>query len=68
MIPTSHDYYRRRAREHRKLALNASNGELRQMHENLVTAYSRLASDSRLRQRVSLRPGIALAADSSRIG
>lgn len=63
MIPTRHDYYRRRAREHRKLALSAIDGEMRQMHEKLVTVYCRLASDSRLRQRVSLRPEIAFAAE-----
>ncbi len=63
MIPTRHDYYRRRAREHRLLAARAVDGERRQMHERLVDVYTQMARDSRLRQNISLRPGIALAAE-----
>lgn len=63
MIPTRHDYYRRRAREHRLLALRAIDDELRQMHERLVGVYTKMARDSRLRQNVSLRPEIAVAAE-----
>ena len=63
MIPTRHDYYRRRAREHRQLAARAIDGELRQMHERLVGVYTQMARDSRLRQNVSLRPEVVVAAE-----
>ncbi len=59
MIPTRHDYYRRRAREHRLLATRTPDDEVRQMHERLVSVYTQMARDSRLRQTVSLRPEIA---------
>ncbi|BAK67851.1 hypothetical protein SLG_31760 [Sphingobium sp. SYK-6] len=55
MIPTRHDYYRRRAREHRKLALAAGQSEQRAMHDQLVRAYDALAKQYRLRQIVRLK-------------
>lgn len=63
MIPTRHDYYRRRAREHRALAARAIDGELQQMHERLVSVYTQMARDSRLRQNIRLRPDMLLAAE-----
>ncbi len=55
MIPTRHDYYRRRAREHRRLALAATAPEDRAMHDQLVTAYNGLARRYLLREVVTLR-------------
>jgi hypothetical protein len=55
MIPTRHDYYRRRAREHRSLALSASQPEMRAMHDRLVFAYEGLARRYLLRQVVKLK-------------
>jgi pyridoxine/pyridoxamine 5'-phosphate oxidase len=43
MIPTNHDYYNRRAREHRALASAAKQAETQAMHERLVKAYVTLA-------------------------
>lgn len=63
MIPTRHDYYRRRAREHRDLAAKATDGERRQMHQRLMGVYAQMARDSRLRQTISLRPDIGQAAE-----
>jgi len=55
MIPTAHDYYRARAREHRRLALAALAMEQRARHETLAEAYTSLAQRYKLRQIVTLR-------------
>jgi hypothetical protein len=55
MIPTRHDYYRRRAREHRNLALSASHPEMRAMHDQLMRAYDGLARRYLLREVVKLK-------------
>lgn len=54
MIPTRFTYYRKRAREHRRLAELAS-PETRMMHDRLVDAYNSLARQSRLRQVLKLK-------------
>jgi hypothetical protein len=54
MIPSRHDYYRRRANEHRALADAAPPGAQRAMHDILVEAYLNLAREARLRQVVRL--------------
>ena len=63
MIPTRHDYYKRRAREHRHLAATAAYDEDREMHERLVDAYTKLARKHGLRQVVTLKP-VAIAAEA----
>lgn len=55
MIPTAHDYYRRRAREHRHLAGAAQAPEQREMHDRLVGVYQSLAREARLRQPLVLK-------------
>lgn len=55
MIPTRHDYYKRRAREHRRLASLSTCVEQRLAHEKLVEAYLTLARRYRLKQTVALR-------------
>jgi hypothetical protein len=55
MIPSRHAYYRNRAREHRRLALVATEPEARQMHDRLTEAYINLARQSLLRQVVRLK-------------
>ena len=55
MIPTRYDYYRSRAREHRRLAQCAANEDQRSMHDRLVGAYTDLARKYALRQTISLR-------------
>jgi hypothetical protein len=55
MIPTRHDYYKRRAREHRALAGRAASAKDRAMHSTLVEAYLGLARQHGLRQRISVR-------------
>ena len=55
MIPTRYDYYRSRAREHRRLAQRAANEDQRSMHDRLVGAYTDLARKYALRQTISLR-------------
>ena len=55
MIPTRHEYYRRRAREHHRLALAAAAPEQRSMHARLVEAYGELARQYRLRQVIKLK-------------
>lgn len=63
MIPTRHDYYKRRAREHRLLATRAQNDEDRAMHDRIAGAYTGLARQHGLRQILSLKlPGNAPAA------
>jgi len=56
MIPTRHDYYRRRADEHQRLAGIADAPSQRAMHTQLVEAYRGLARQSRLKQVVTLKP------------
>jgi hypothetical protein len=53
MIPTRYDYYKARAREHRRLAQRSAQD--RAMHLRLVEAYGELARKYCLRQVVSLR-------------
>jgi hypothetical protein len=55
MIPTNHDYYRRRAEEHQRLATDADAPDQRAMHTQLVEAYRGLARQSRLRQVIRLK-------------
>ena len=55
MIPTRHDYYRRRASEHRGLALAARQPDQRAMHDQLMRAYDGLARRYQLREVVILR-------------
>lgn len=55
MVPTAHDYYRRRAREHRHLSNAAKVPEERDMHDRLVSVYRSLAREARLRQVVVLK-------------
>jgi hypothetical protein len=55
MIPTRHDYYRRRALEHRRLALDCEELEQRAMHGRLGDAYAVLARRYRLRQKLRLK-------------
>lgn len=55
MIPTRHEYYRRRATEHRRLALAATAPDQRAMHDRLVDAYAGLARQYRLREVVTLK-------------
>lgn len=55
MIPSNYDYYRRRAQEHRMLALSACEPDKRSMHDRLRDAYMGLARQSRRRQVLSLR-------------
>ncbi|HTH28936.1 MAG TPA: hypothetical protein VL918_10755 [Sphingobium sp.] len=62
MIPTSHDYYACRAREHRNLASTAR-PELQRIHERLAEVYTLLAKIRRLRQ-PRLRRGIAMPGTS----
>ena len=49
MIPTRHDYYRARVREHQRLARRAASAEDRLMHEQLISAYQDLARRYRLK-------------------
>jgi hypothetical protein len=62
MIPTRHDYYRARMREHQRLARRADTAENRQMHEQLVGAYQDLARQYRLR--LVFRPAMRASAAS----
>lgn len=55
MIRSKTDYYKARAREHRRLAGRVPDEMTRGQHEQLVAAYNRLARDSLMRQRVVLR-------------
>ena len=55
MIPSKYDYYRRRAQEHRRLALRSSEPDQRSMHDRLREAYMGLARQSRRRQVLSLK-------------
>lgn len=55
MIPTRHDYYRRRAREHRGLALATRQPDQRAMHDRLMRAYDGLARHYQLREVVVLK-------------
>jgi hypothetical protein len=52
MIPSRHDYYSRRAHEHRALARRAHGAMQRAMHETLVEAYIGLANDARRREQM----------------
>lgn len=60
MIPTRHDYYRARMREHQRLARRAASDEDRRMHEQLVGAYQDLARQYRLK--MVFRPAERVAA------
>ncbi len=55
MIPTRHDYYRRRAREHRSLALSTNQPEQRAMHDQLMRAYDGLARQYQMREVLVLK-------------
>lgn len=61
MIPTRHDYYKRRAREHRQLAGSAPTDADREMHERLVEAYAGLARKYGLRQTLTIKVRTARA-------
>lgn len=56
MIPSRHEYYRRRAKEHRLLARAANLPEIRAMHDRLVEAYTGLAKLHRPRKLLYLKP------------
>jgi hypothetical protein len=55
MIPSAHDYYLRRANEHRALAERACGAGQRAMHDILVEAYRGLAHEARRRQDLPLK-------------
>jgi hypothetical protein len=65
MIPTKHDYYKRRAREHRRLASSAADADERMMHDRLVEAYTALARKYRLRQIIRLSPACLHRAEAA---
>lgn len=58
MIPTSHDYYERRAHEHRNHARTAR-PEQQRIHARLAEIYTLLARIHALRNPVRLRRGPA---------
>jgi hypothetical protein len=58
MIPTRHAYYERRAREHRRLASNATAPQQRLVHDRLAEAYRQLARQYFLRPPVKVKAGL----------